>query len=144
MMIYFKKRIPAFKLSEETEGLVNHTNDYRKKSAAELNELEKYFIKRLNRLLIEAAYPAHSPNIKVTRLTKDLENDYFIYLSDTSWNQYKYVISNKDIKISKAYMLIGEINASSKASVHADKEKTLPRLAQAIIKAKDAIDEAIA
>ncbi|WP_169703996.1 hypothetical protein [Candidatus Kuenenia stuttgartiensis] len=95
-------------------------------------------------MLIEAAYPAHSPNIKVTRLTKDLENDYFIYLSDTSWNQYKYVISNKDIKISKAYMLIGEINASSKASVHADKEKTLPRLAQAIIKAKDAIDEAIA
>lgn len=142
----FKKIKPDFILSKEKEieDLVKETQEYRDKNFSDLNKNQPYFIKRLNRLLIEAAYPAHSPNIKVTRLTKDLENDYFIYLSDTSWNQYKYVISNKDIKISKAYMLIGEINASSKASVHTDKEKTLPRLAQAIIKAKDAIDEAIA
>lgn len=40
-------------------------------------------------------------------------------------------------------MLIGEINALSNASIRTNKDKTLPRLAQAIIKAKHAIDKAI-
>lgn len=78
-----------------------------------------------------------------TRLTEILKKDYFIHLSDTSWNQYKYVISDKEYIMSKAYMLIGEINALSNASIHTSTNNTIPQLVQAIIKAKAAIDEAI-
>ncbi len=78
-----------------------------------------------------------------TRLTEILKKDYFIHLSDTSWNQYKYVINNKEYIISKAYMLIGDINALSNASIHTSIDNTVPRLAKIIISAKHAIDKAI-
>lgn len=140
----FEKTIkPNISISEEIKDLVKETKEYRGKNFSDLDNYKQYFIKRLNRFLIETAYPKESPNIKVTRLTKDLESDYFIHLSDTSWNLYKYVISDKEYITSKAYMLIGEINALSNASIHTNKDITLPRLAQAIIKAKDAINSAI-
>lgn len=131
-------------LPNEIEAFDKETRNFLDKESDKLTpEYRKYFIKRLNRLLIEAAYPKESPNIKETRLTKDLESDYFIHLSDTSWNQYKYVISNEEYIISKAYMLIGDINALSNASIHTNKEVPLPLLARAIIAAKDAINSAI-
>ena len=137
----FKKIKPDISLSEEIEALVKKTQKYRDKNFSELNKEQQYFIKRLNRLLIEQAYPEKSPNIKVTRLTKALERDSTIDLSDTSWNQHKDVIGNNIIN--EAYMLIREINAKSKTSSYQDKDKILPRLAETIINAKDAIDKAI-
>lgn len=75
----------------------------------------------------------------------DKNNGYFIHLSDFSWNQYKYVIGDKDKdkKISEAYMLIGEINILVHASFYTSTIKTIPLLVKAIIEAKGAIDIAI-
>lgn len=141
--VVLHKKKPNISFSDHITELAKKTKDHREKNFLALKDDEQYYIKRLNRLLIEAAYPKESPNIKETRLTKDLKNDYFIHLSDTSWNQYKYVISNEEYIISKAYMLIGEINTLSNASIHTSKVETLPLLARAIIEAKDAIERAI-
>lgn len=71
------------------------------------------------------------------------KTDYFIHLSDSSWNQYKYVIGDKVKEISKAYMLIGDINILVHASFYQDMKITFPKLREAIINAKDTINSAI-
>lgn len=71
------------------------------------------------------------------------KKDYFIHLSDFSWNQYKYVIGGKVKEISKAYMLIGDINILVHASFYTNPGITFPKLREAIIDAQDAIKSAI-
>lgn len=71
------------------------------------------------------------------------KTDYFIHLSDSSWNQYKYVIGDKVKEISKAYMLIGDINILVHASFYTNPSITFPKLREAIVNAEDAINNAI-
>jgi hypothetical protein len=131
--------------SDHIIKLVEKTKDYREKDFLALKDDEQYYIKRLNRFLLEKTYQHEIPKIQETRLTEILNKDYFIHLSDFSWNQYKYVISDKDKnnKISEAYMLIGNVNTLVHASFYKPLEETLPILAKAIIEAKETIERAI-
>lgn len=52
---------PNINFSEKTGHLVNETKEYRNKHFSDLNNIERYNIKKLNRLLLEETYPRETP-----------------------------------------------------------------------------------
>ena len=52
---------PNINFSEKTVHLVNETKEYRNKQFSDLNNIERYNIKKLNRLLLEETYPQQTP-----------------------------------------------------------------------------------
>ncbi len=110
---------PEVRLSEECARLIGNTQESRKKAFADLDEVEKSNIIRLNRLLLEAGYPTACPKSRlylVTEFIRGKRLDDVIYTKIPNPNNPKeniIVASHKMPPLKVARMALGLIDAQA-------------------------------
>src|SRR3989339_717568 len=123
-----RKKSYSRALKVELDGNKHHLN----------NKFKKVFKEIPNKDLLKLN------DQQILKVTNILKEDYYIHLSDFSWNQYKYVIGDYDKdnvrKIIEAYMLIGDINILVNASFFQGTDKTAPILLNTIVNARNSIE----